>query len=86
MRANGIPARLIGGRWADSQKGDDGKYHVKSEFFAKGVGWVPVDSSGAMTDASGNEYARLGHDAGDFIAMTTAEDLEVESFMESSQI
>lgn len=48
MRHNDIPARVRGGRWLQSQyKAEDGGYnlqvHVKSDFYAEGVGWVCVD-------------------------------------------
>jgi cathepsin L len=53
MRANGIPARYLVGRMADMEKNKEGKLevpgHAKSEFFAAGVGWVPVEQTGALT-------------------------------------
>jgi hypothetical protein len=52
LRANDIPARTLVGRWVKSsrpgQHVDHMEYfqeHVKAEFFAQGVGWVPVDVS-----------------------------------------
>src|SRR5262249_48918831 len=42
LRGNGVPARLVVGRWASSanlKSGDPYQYHVKAEFFAQGVGW-----------------------------------------------
>jgi hypothetical protein len=86
MRANGVPARLLGGRWAQSQqKKDYGQWHVKSEFFAKGVGWVPVDSSGAVTDTAGSEFAYFGNDEGDHIAFARDQDYIVNSFVSGQQ-
>jgi len=85
MRANGIPARLLGGRWAYSQKpgektGDYGKWHVKAEFFAHGIGWVPVDGSSALGDPNG-ENTFFGNDHGDHVAFMLDEDAVVNSFI-----
>ncbi len=90
MRANGVPARLLGGRWAASQKpgdrnGDYGQWHVKSEFFAHGVGWVPVDASGAVGDSRGGDFAFFGNDPGDFIAMANGQDFLLDSFISGKQ-
>lgn len=48
MRHNNIPARIRGGRWLqDQHKAGDGGYaiqvHVKTDFYAEGVGWVCVE-------------------------------------------
>lgn len=77
MRANGVPARTLFGRWAQSARpdeklGDTGYYmwHVKAEFFADGVGWVPVDlASGVLHDTSKEGLRFFGHDPGDFLTM-----------------
>jgi hypothetical protein len=89
MRANGIPARLLGGRWASSQKpgnktGEYGNWHVKAEFFAHGVGWVPVDGSSALSDPDG-ENTFFGHDRGDHVAFVLDEDMVVNSFVSGPQ-
>jgi transglutaminase-like putative cysteine protease len=76
MRANGIPARSLVGKWAASMKpgvviGDipNAMQHVKAEFYADGVGWVPVDQSAAvLQDKSADELAHFGKDPGDFLA------------------
>ncbi len=71
LRANGIPARLAVGRWAESahSTGDQiaDQMHVKAEFYADGVGWIPVDCSGAIEDRTAAESQFFGHDAGDFL-------------------
>ncbi len=81
MRANAVPARLLGGRWAASQKGDDSKTHVKAEFFAHGVGWVPVDASGAVGDTGGSDFACFGNDAGDFVTFANDQSLMLDLFV-----
>jgi transglutaminase-like putative cysteine protease len=80
MRANGVPARMLIGRWAASQEKDDAKYHVKAEFFTRGVGWVPVDSSAAVGDTGGQDFAWFGNDPGDHITMTDDGDLVVDTY------
>jgi hypothetical protein len=85
MRAGGVPARILTGRWAASQDKDQAQTHVKAEFFAHGIGWVPVDTSGAVGDTAGNDYAFLGNDPGDFVAMAADSDLLVDSFVAGRQ-
>ena len=77
MRSSGVPARVLAGRWAKSSKpGEtvgDVRYfqqHVKAEFYAAGVGWVPVDLSSAVEHdhtAEGLQY--FGVDRGNFLAV-----------------
>jgi transglutaminase-like putative cysteine protease len=88
LRANGIPARLLQGRWARSLASGDqlgnrpyGQWHVKAEFFAHGVGWVPVDLSVAINSPGRAESAFFGHDPGDFVVMHVDQDLIVNSPM-----
>ncbi|BDS07832.1 transglutaminase [Oceaniferula spumae] len=88
MRSQGIPARSMFGRWATSAvkdqkvKGVDYyQSHVKAEFYAQGVGWVPVDiSSAVLHDRSESKLAYFGQDKGDFITMHFDPGLEVDSY------
>ncbi|SFB35913.1 Transglutaminase-like superfamily protein [Amycolatopsis marina] len=55
-RVLGIPARLVVGFRAPAQRGPDGRYTVRNadvlawpEVAVDGVGWVPLDPSGAAT-------------------------------------
>jgi transglutaminase-like putative cysteine protease len=63
-RAVGIPARfaigfpLPAGRGAGQIAG----YHCWAEFYAKGIGWVPVDASEAAKDPARREYFFGAHD------------------------
>ncbi len=64
LRANDIPARSLVGKWAQSMKKAEtvGNYefsqqHVKAEFYANNIGWIPVDQSVGV----------FGSDNGDFI-------------------
>jgi transglutaminase-like putative cysteine protease len=87
MRANRIPARTLCGRWAQSadpaEKLAGGVYyqwHVKAEFFAAGVGWVPVDmASGILHDKTAEGLTYFGQDPGDFLAFHTDADLTVDT-------
>src|SRR5579883_289706 len=88
LRANGIPARVLLGRWAQSGAPPDkitgeiyGQWHVKAEFFAKGVGWVPLDMAAAVTDKDRGEFAHFGNDPGDFITLCANQDIEVDTFI-----
>ncbi len=75
MRASGVPARTIVGRWATSAEAGAKagglpyyQQHAKAEFFAEGVGWVPVDPASAIVhDRSPEGLAYFGIDDGDFI-------------------
>lgn len=87
LRAHGIPARLLTGRWATSStpRRADGllsdQVHVKAEFFAEGVGWVPVDlSSAVLHDRSPEGLRYFGNDPGDFVTFHVDSDLSVETY------
>jgi transglutaminase-like putative cysteine protease len=75
LRSQGIPARLLAGRWAQSanagERMDQVAYfqeHVKAEFHAHGVGWIPADlSSAVLHDPSEEKTEFFGKDRGDFI-------------------
>jgi transglutaminase-like putative cysteine protease len=87
LRSQGIPSRTLAGRWAESAKLDDrvGKVdyfqeHVKAEFYAQGVGWVPADlSSGVLHDRSSRKLRYFGNDPGDFIVFHIDTDVEFDS-------
>jgi hypothetical protein len=90
-RANNIPARVLAGRWAQSadptvKVGGAPYYqvHVKAEFFAKGVGWVPVDPSSAKQYDKKEGLRYFGNDAGDFLTMHVDTDLVVDTGQLSS--
>jgi len=63
-RALGIPARFVIGFPvpADRGSGQIAGYHCWAEFYAKGIGWVPVDASEAAKDPSRREYFFGAHD------------------------
>ncbi len=72
MRSQGVPGRALVGRWAISAthgKHADDQCHVKAEFFAQGVGWVPVDvSSAVLWDKTAERLEYFGRDKGDHLA------------------
>jgi hypothetical protein len=85
LRANGIPARCLCGKWAASavagQTDNGAAYyqdHVKTDFFARGVGWVPVDPySGLQFDKTKQGFDNFGNDHGDHITFNVDYDLIV---------
>jgi transglutaminase-like putative cysteine protease len=86
LRANGVPARLLVGHWAESQKpgprpGDPPSppTHVKTEFYADGVGWVPVDPSVALDAPAAAALAFFGSDRGNFLVQHVDYDLILDS-------
>jgi hypothetical protein len=76
LRANGIPARSLFGRWAKSQEGEYGQFHVISEFFVPKSGWVPVDIAVALNDGTSDKSRYFGRMSG-FIVFHVDTDLEV---------
>ena len=62
LRANGIPARCLSGR---TLKPDDP--HIRMDFYADGVGWVPGDPSVAIAEKSAD--AGFGHEPPDMVIM-----------------
>ncbi|WP_442510126.1 transglutaminase domain-containing protein [Novipirellula sp. SH528] len=75
MRSEAIPARTLVGRWAKSAGpasnigGDrDQAFHVIAEFFAKGIGWIPVDAASAVLhDNTPNKVKFFGSQVGNFV-------------------
>ncbi len=63
-RALGIPARFAIGFPvpADRGSGQIAGYHCWAEFYAKGIGWVPIDASEAAKDPARREYFFGAHD------------------------
>ncbi|HCC57907.1 MAG TPA: transglutaminase [Solibacterales bacterium] len=63
-RAMGIPARFSIGFPIPTAHGSGtiAGYHCWAEFYAKGIGWVPVDASEAAKDPTRREYFFGAHD------------------------
>ena len=84
MRANGIPARSLVGRWLKPDNENDngsthGQCHVKAEFFANGIGWVPIELSGAVSAKERGALDFFGRFAGDFVTLHVDTDLMINS-------
>lgn len=83
MRANGVPARSLIGRWLktdntpDATSSTDGECHVKAEFYAQGVGWIPVDTSGAVSNK--DAYDNFGSITSDYVTFHLDPDLIVNT-------
>ncbi|GAB5516785.1 transglutaminase-like domain-containing protein [Rhodopirellula baltica] len=75
MRSEGVPARILSGRWAISANPGETindqpyyQYHVIAEFYAQGVGWIPLDTSSAIIhDRTKTKLQYFGQSDGDFI-------------------
>lgn len=86
LRSQGVPARVLVGRWATSTVADGTlrgvpyrQTHVKAEFWADGLGWVPVDAGLDIPYTSDEAaLANFGQDAGDFVVFHSGSDLRVE--------
>jgi transglutaminase-like putative cysteine protease len=63
-RAVGIPARFAIGFPLPTRRGAGiiAGYHCWAEFYAKGIGWVPVDASEAQKNPAKREYFFGAHD------------------------
>jgi hypothetical protein len=87
LRANGIPARCLFGRWAESAKPDAklGKiayfqWHVIAEFHADGVGWIPADVSSAIVhERPGTPSRHFGNQPGTFLTQHIDANLRIDS-------
>jgi transglutaminase-like putative cysteine protease len=87
MRANDIPARILVGRWAQSAVAGDmlgdavyTKEHVKCEFRAPGVGWIPLDPATALLQQHERAAKRhFGLDTGDFVTMHVNDQLVLQA-------
>jgi transglutaminase-like putative cysteine protease len=81
LRANEIPARvLIGGLVKSEKPFEKIAYGVycRAEFYAKNIGWVPVDLGYGVVDASVAGLNAFGNDAGDMLVLHFDSDLIVE--------
>ena len=87
LRANGIPARILVGRWAQSAEAEAKlggiayyQTHVKAECFIANIGWVPFDLSSAVNaEASIDPASFFGQDPGDFLVFHVDYDLQVDT-------
>lgn len=78
LRGAGIPARCVVGRWAIPDRDEDPQYHVRAEFHAAGVGWVPADPAGAVQWPGGVAQAFGRHEA-NFLVMHLDYEIEVDT-------
>jgi transglutaminase-like putative cysteine protease len=77
LRANGVPSRVLVGRWAKSaeqgQRFAGANYHQEhtmAECYAQGIGWVPADvAAGLAAEASALGSETFGNDPGQFLVL-----------------
>ncbi len=60
--------------------------HVKAEFFASGVGWVPMDIATAILDKKGDGLNSFGHDPGDFLILHVNPNMRLDSIHFGKQV
>ncbi len=75
MRNAGVPARVYCGRWATNPKPGDS--HSRGEFYADGVGWVPVDATAPGSDG-GIQFQNFGTDSGLYFATSLDTDWQID--------
>jgi len=75
LRNSGIPARVYCGRMVINP--NPGASHSRGEFYADGVGWVPVDAT-APTRDGGERFERFGNDPGLYFATSLDTDWQIE--------
>lgn len=75
LRNAGIPARVYCGRWIVHPKPGDS--HSRGEFFAAGVGWVPVDAT-ASFKAGLVQRHNFGADPALYLATSTETDWKID--------
>jgi transglutaminase-like putative cysteine protease len=91
LRANGVPARQLMGRWAQTAdkaeklEGVDWRQqHIKAEFFAAGIGWVPADISvGVQYDKPPDALRHFGLNDGDFVTLHIDPQVRLETVYRS---
>jgi transglutaminase-like putative cysteine protease len=77
-RAMGIPARFSIGFPLPLERGygSISGYHCWAEFYAQGIGWIPIDASEAGKDPSKREYFFGAHDE-NRVEFTRGRDLQL---------
>lgn len=86
LRANQIPARCLIGKWAQSSdNSNDGiqlaQSHVKAEFYASKIGWIPVEMSGAVERKELPPLNYFGRDDGNFLTLQIDPDMLLDTEM-----
>jgi transglutaminase-like putative cysteine protease len=79
LRANNVPARVLPGRLAKSGEGPSASCHVRSEFFAEGIGWVPVEITSAVSFKEFPDGNFFGVDDGSHLAFHADTDLVLDT-------
>jgi len=86
LRASKMPARVLAGRWAESAKPGAQlggvpflQYHVKAEFYARDVGWVPADPASGVLHDKKDGLVFFGNDPGNFFTMHVDTDLVLDT-------
>jgi transglutaminase-like putative cysteine protease len=86
-RAMGIPARFSIGFPIPTERGAGtiAGYHCWAEFYANGIGWIPIDASEAGKNPAMREYFFGAHDE-NRVEFTRGRDLELLPRQESNPL
>lgn len=82
LRANGVPARSLVGRMAKPESAPGSNLegaHVRAEFYATGVGWIPVEMSGATSRKAADPLLFFGKDDGDLVTFHVDPDFVLDT-------
>jgi hypothetical protein len=92
LRAGDVPARLLVGRSVIEVTDPRvpaamraRRPHVRTEFFAEGVGWVPVDLSREIFTPSRRRTVYFGYDPGDMLVVHVGDDLVLNTIHSGRQ-
>jgi transglutaminase-like putative cysteine protease len=86
-RAMGIPARFAIGFPIPSERGEGSiaGYHCWAEFYAQGIGWIPIDASEAGKNPAMREYFFGAHDE-NRVEFTRGRDLKLTPSQSSAPL
>lgn len=81
LRANGVPARSLAGHWIVADRNPGGATHVRTEFFAAGVGWIPVEVTSPVYEKDTRSPAErwFGRDDGNHLVFHVDPDLVLDT-------
>jgi hypothetical protein len=85
LRANDVPARVLPGRLAKSAEGPSSSCHVRCEFFAGDIGWVPVEITSAVAFKKSPDGNFFGVDDGNHLAFHADTDLVLDTKLNGKQ-
>ena len=80
LRENEIPARMRLGCNVITLPADQSLRHARAEFWADGIGWVPIEVTWAIGNPQASENLYFGNDPGDFLTLHFGSDLLLQGY------